>query len=47
MKIPPFVNIAHDETMRKASLSIEDSSIGEQRAMWGMYFNHFPAFERI
>ncbi|KAL4929048.1 mitochondrial 54S ribosomal protein uL6m [Aspergillus undulatus] len=35
LNIPPFLNVAHDENLRKASLSIEDSTVAHQRAMWG------------
>ncbi|XHG08572.1 hypothetical protein AWENTII_011668 [Aspergillus wentii] len=35
LNIPSFVNVAHDEAARKASLSVEDSTIAHQRAMWG------------
>lgn len=45
MKVPPFVNIAHNEEFRKATLSVEDSADNHQRAMWGMCFSSmdFPA----
>lgn len=35
LKVPPFVTIKHDETLRKATLSVEDPTIAHQRAMWG------------
>ncbi|KAL5050677.1 hypothetical protein BDW71DRAFT_104783 [Aspergillus fruticulosus] len=35
LNIPSFVNIAHDENLRKASLSVADPSLPHQRAMWG------------
>ncbi|KAL2811495.1 ribosomal protein L6, alpha-beta domain-containing protein [Aspergillus granulosus] len=33
--IPSFVTVEHDETARKATLSVQDSSLPHQRAMWG------------
>ncbi|KAL5336664.1 ribosomal protein L6, alpha-beta domain-containing protein [Aspergillus crustosus] len=38
--IPSFVNVAHDEVQRKATLSVEDSSLTHQRAMWGTMRAH-------
>lgn len=38
MNVPPFVNVAHDEASRKATLSVEDTAEKHQRAMWGMSF---------
>ncbi|KAE8356437.1 ribosomal protein L6, alpha-beta domain-containing protein [Aspergillus coremiiformis] len=35
LNIPPFVNVAHNEALRKTTLSVQDSSITHQRAMWG------------
>lgn len=35
LKIPTFLNIAHDEAQKKASLSVADPSLAHQRAMWG------------
>ncbi|KAE8151384.1 ribosomal protein L6, alpha-beta domain-containing protein [Aspergillus avenaceus] len=35
LNIPPFVAVAHDEALRKAVLSVQDSEIPHQRAMWG------------
>ena len=35
LEIPPFVNIDHDVTARKATLSIEDQNLKEQKEMWG------------
>lgn len=35
LKVPPFVEIKYDEAFRKTSVSVEDSSIERQRAMWG------------
>ncbi|OJJ45304.1 hypothetical protein ASPZODRAFT_152979 [Penicilliopsis zonata CBS 506.65] len=35
MKLPPFVDVAHDEATHKASVSILDPLIPHQRAMWG------------
>jgi large subunit ribosomal protein L6 len=37
LNIPPFVNINHDQTARKATVSVQDAEIPHQRAMWGMY----------
>lgn len=36
LKVPPFVNVEHDEALRKATLSVQDREIKHQRAMWGM-----------
>ncbi|KAL3465941.1 ribosomal protein L6, alpha-beta domain-containing protein [Aspergillus heterothallicus] len=33
--IPSFVTVQHDETARKATLSVQDSLLPHQRAMWG------------
>lgn len=33
--IPPFVNIDHDVEARKATLSIEDQNVKQQKEMWG------------
>ncbi|KAL5358489.1 hypothetical protein BJX96DRAFT_43790 [Aspergillus floccosus] len=41
LNIPPFVNVTHDEALRKASLTVEDSSVAHQRAMWGMFSRCF------
>ncbi|KAL4922443.1 ribosomal protein L6, alpha-beta domain-containing protein [Aspergillus aurantiobrunneus] len=35
LNIPSFLKIEHDETSRKAALSVEDASVAHQRAMWG------------
>ncbi|KAJ5277853.1 hypothetical protein N7524_004006, partial [Penicillium chrysogenum] len=35
LNIPSFVNITHDEAAKKASLSVEDTTVPHQRAMWG------------
>ncbi|KAL2870327.1 mitochondrial 54S ribosomal protein uL6m [Aspergillus lucknowensis] len=35
LSIPSFVDVEHDESIRKATLSVQDSSIAHQRAMWG------------
>ncbi|KKK22892.1 hypothetical protein P175DRAFT_0497142 [Aspergillus ochraceoroseus IBT 24754] len=35
LNVPPFVNVAHDESLRKATLSVEDATLTHQRAMWG------------
>jgi large subunit ribosomal protein L6 len=42
LNIPSFVNIAHDENLRKASLTVADPSVPHQRAMWGV---SFPCFQ--
>ncbi|KAI7969968.1 hypothetical protein EIK77_000364 [Talaromyces pinophilus] len=34
LNIPPFVNINHDQTARKATVSVQDAEIPHQRAMW-------------
>lgn len=35
LAVPPFVRVAHDESQRKASFTVEDPEIAHQRAMWG------------
>ncbi|KAL4896163.1 ribosomal protein L6, alpha-beta domain-containing protein [Aspergillus ambiguus] len=44
LNLPPFVNVTHDEALRKASLSVEDSSIAHQRAMWGTTRAHLQNY---
>lgn len=36
MTIPPFVQIEHDFTARKATIDVENREIRKQREMWGM-----------
>jgi large subunit ribosomal protein L6 len=43
LKIPPFLNVSHDETLRKATVIVQDSAIAHQRAMWGGYSAPFVA----
>lgn len=38
LKIPSFLNIARDEAGEKATLTVLDTEIPHQRAMWGMSF---------
>ncbi|KAJ5826123.1 hypothetical protein N7474_003261 [Penicillium riverlandense] len=35
LSVPSFLNVNHDEVGRKATLSVLDSTIAHQRAMWG------------
>ncbi|KAL1986582.1 hypothetical protein VTN96DRAFT_6160 [Rasamsonia emersonii] len=44
LKVPPFVTIKHDETLRKATLSVEDPTIAHQRAMWGTTRAHLQNY---
>ncbi|KAL4908739.1 hypothetical protein BDW74DRAFT_72745 [Aspergillus multicolor] len=44
LDIPSFVNISHDETLRKASLSVADAAIPHQRAMWGTTRAHLQNY---
>jgi large subunit ribosomal protein L6 len=37
LEIPPFLTIHHDETARKALLSIENQELKQQKEMWGTY----------
>jgi large subunit ribosomal protein L6 len=36
VNIPSFLTIARDESGQKATLSVQDTEIPHQRAMWGM-----------
>ncbi|KAL4865599.1 hypothetical protein BDV12DRAFT_147706 [Aspergillus spectabilis] len=40
LNMPAFIKVAHDESLRKATLSVEDSSLTHQRAMWGTMRAH-------
>ncbi|EAW06639.1 mitochondrial 54S ribosomal protein uL6m [Aspergillus clavatus NRRL 1] len=44
LNIPPFVEVAHDASLRKASLTVQDSSIAHQRAMWGTTRAHLQNY---
>lgn len=35
LEIPPFLTIHHDDVARKASLTIEDQNLKQQKEMWG------------
>lgn len=37
LNIPPFINFNHDQTARKATITVQDAEIPHQRAMWGMF----------
>ncbi|KAI3321178.1 54S ribosomal protein L6 [Xylariaceae sp. AK1471] len=44
LEIPPFLTIHHDETARKALLSIENQDLKQQKEMWGTtwaYLNRY------
>lgn len=45
LNLPPFLEVAHDEAARKATLSVQDASIAHQRSMWGMY--NTPSLETV
>ena len=40
MTIPPFVNLEHDQSARKAVVSVQDREERKQREMWGQYSGH-------
>ncbi|RAH40830.1 mitochondrial 54S ribosomal protein uL6m [Aspergillus brunneoviolaceus CBS 621.78] len=44
LKVPPFVNVEHDEALRKATLSVQDREIKHQRAMWGTMRSHLQNY---
>ncbi|GAM34196.1 hypothetical protein TCE0_015r01614 [Talaromyces pinophilus] len=44
LNIPPFVNINHDQTARKATVSVQDAEIPHQRAMWGTTRAHLQNY---
>jgi len=44
LKIPPFLNVSHDETLRKATVTVQDSAIAHQRAMWGTVRSHLQNY---
>ncbi|CAG8215922.1 unnamed protein product [Penicillium salamii] len=39
VNIPSFLTVTRDETGQKATLSVQDTEIPHQRAMWGMLFS--------
>ncbi|CRK25498.1 hypothetical protein BN1708_004037 [Verticillium longisporum] len=44
LEIPPFLKIDHDTEARKATLTIEDDTVKEQKEMWGTtwaYLNRY------
>ncbi|CRK13823.1 hypothetical protein BN1723_002041 [Verticillium longisporum] len=44
LEIPPFLKIDHDMEARKATLTIEDDTVKEQKEMWGTtwaYLNRY------
>ncbi|KAL2012305.1 hypothetical protein VTN00DRAFT_5023 [Thermoascus crustaceus] len=44
LQIPPFVSVFHDESLRKATLSVQDSTEAHQRAMWGTMRAHLQNY---
>ncbi|KAJ9224509.1 hypothetical protein DTO212C5_5086 [Paecilomyces variotii] len=44
LKIPTFLNVAHDEAQKKASLTVADPSLAHQRAMWGTIRAHLQNY---
>lgn len=39
LNIPSFLNVEHDATTQKTTLSISDPENPHQRAMWGMFLS--------
>jgi large subunit ribosomal protein L6 len=39
LSIPSFLTITRDESGQKATLSVLDTDVPHQRAMWGMLFS--------
>lgn len=37
LNLPSFLTVNHDATTQKATLSVMDPEVPQQRAMWGMY----------
>lgn len=35
MQLPPYASLVHDQTNRKATLSVLDAGERKQREMWG------------
>ena len=35
MQLPPYASLVHDQTTRKATLSVLDATERKQREMWG------------
>jgi len=35
LEIPPYIHIDNNATTRKATLSIEDPTVKQQKEMWG------------
>ncbi|OJJ64133.1 hypothetical protein ASPSYDRAFT_84157 [Aspergillus sydowii CBS 593.65] len=40
LNIPPFLKVAHDESLQKATIEVEDREVAHQRAMWGTTRSH-------
>jgi large subunit ribosomal protein L6 len=39
MEIAPFINLYHDEALRKAFLTVDNKEVKQQREMWGTLFH--------
>lgn len=39
MTVPPFVNLEHDEILRKVTVNVSDARERSQREMWGRAYN--------
>ncbi|PWY76944.1 60S ribosomal protein L6 [Aspergillus heteromorphus CBS 117.55] len=44
LNIPSFVNVVHDEALQKASLTVQDTEVSHQRAMWGTMRAHLQNY---
>ncbi|KAL4804363.1 ribosomal protein L6, alpha-beta domain-containing protein [Aspergillus unguis] len=44
LDLPSFLEVAHDEGLRKATLSVADATIAHQRAMWGTIRAHLQNY---
>lgn len=47
LNIPSFLNVDHDVTTQKATLSITDPEDPHQRAMWGMFYRREKSRFRV
>ncbi|KAI1275579.1 54S ribosomal protein L6 [Xylaria sp. FL0933] len=44
LEIPPFLTIHHDEAARKASLTIENTELKQQKEMWGTTWSYLNRY---
>jgi hypothetical protein len=42
LDIPPYLRIDHDGAAKRATLSVEDTTVKQQREMWGALRSHPP-----